>query len=624
MGAEASNLVPGDYQCDDQPVQSWPDYSLYNCQDAQQSPLSLFLAQDYTEDGSLDKLSLRLKQYRHPNILHFISSSRTKRSGCLVTERVSPLCLSNTNIEEESVCLGLLELCQALGFLHQAGLCHANISQGSVFVTAGGRWRLGGLEFSVPATPGGLAKDVQAFGLMVTELLANCQLEESKKFTEFAKTTLLLPDIRRIPSVEEILKNDYFSQTLPDIFKFLTNFPIQLSEARAEFFKSLSSRLASLPASVVGRELVPALLTRYMMLEPLAHHHLIPHLLTPAQPQSILPLPQYLSYVVPQLRLLLMVPDTTVRLTLLSHLPNIVTHLDQDTLTEFLPFLLQGMRDTDPAIVSSTLRCLADLVPILGPEVVVGANRTKIFSDRSPIKQRKVYCSPPPLQISPSKKVEEKLEKNSSVEDVGDAWDDWTEEEEEKEEKKEERNITEKTDDNEESFLNQMNTETLRGVDITSNVAKLLKNVEDLDIMKLDIKVSKTKSDKLEDIDFFADMTPQITRKVSSLDKFEAQLKSDSELQPSLIVSFIMFSVQQFKKFYSLRISSLWRLRMAATMKMMDGEKKSGEALRASYKVNCEKYLPDHYYHYCAMKTTHSDVGNWIRNKDHLLCVSFL
>ena len=79
---------------------------------------------------------------------------------------------------------------------------------------------------------------------------------------------------------------------------------------------------------------------------------------------------------------------------------------------------------------------------------------------------------------------------------------------------------------------------------LASNVAKLLKNVEDLDIMKLDIKVSKTKSDKLEDIDFFADMTPQITRKVSSLDKFEAKLKSDSELPPSLIVSFIMFSFQ--------------------------------------------------------------------------------
>ena len=141
------------------------------------------------------------------------------------------------------------------------------------------------------------------------------------------------------------------------------------------------------------------------------------------------------------------------------------------------------------------------------------------------------------------KRTEEKVEKDSrdSDEDVGDAWDDWNDEEAEVEE--EEEKITEKTDNSEESLLNQMNTETLRGVDITSNVAKLLKNVEDLDIMKLDIKVSKTKSDKLEDIDFFADMTPQITRKVSSLDKFEAQLKSDSELQPSLKVSFIMFSL---------------------------------------------------------------------------------
>ena len=540
MGAEASSLVAGDYQVDDQPVQSWGDYCLYNCQDSDQSPLSLFLAQDYTEDSGLYKLSLRLKQYRHPNILHFISSSRTRRTGCLVTERVSPLSLAITDTEEESLCLGLLELCQALSFLHGAGLCHGNISQASVFITPDGRWRLGGLEMTGPASPASRAKDVQALGLLVTELLVNCQLGESKKFTEFAKTTLLLPDIKRIPSVEDILNNEYFSQPLPDIFKFLTNFPIQLSEARTEFFPSLTSRLSGLAPSVVGRDLVPVMLTRYLMLEPLAHQHLIPHLLTPQSSQSILPLAEYLTYVVPQLRLLLMVPDTTVRLTLLSHLPAIVGHLDQATLTEFLPFLLQGMRDTDPAIVSSTLRCLADLVPILGPEVVVGANRTKIFSDRSPIKQRKVFCppapAPAPVQISPVKRLEEKLEKESSDEDVGDDWDDWNEEEDDK--------ITENADNNEESFLNQVNSETLRGVDITSNVAKLLKNVEDLDIMKLDIKVSKTKSAKLEDggdIDYFVDMTPQITRKVSSLDKFEAKLKSDSELQPSLIVSFIMF-----------------------------------------------------------------------------------
>lgn len=528
MGAEASNLGPGSYKCHDSPVSSWPDYCLYNCEDVIQSPLSLFTTSEFSAGCSLEKLSLRLKQYRHPNILHFISWSS---KGCLVTERVTPLTVAGASIEEESVCLGLLELCQAVSFLHQAGVSHGNICQGSVFITREGRWRLGGLESSEPVNPGAVAKDVQALGLMITELLVNCQLEESKKFIEYSKNNLLLPDIRRIPSVETILNNEFFTQPLPNIFKFLNNFPIQSAEAREEFFRSLSSRLSRLPPSVIGKELVPLMLTRYVMLDSKAHQYLIPRLLVPQSDQSLLPLPQYLTHVVPQLRLLLMVPDTTVRLTLLTHLPNIMNHLDQVTLTEFLPFLLQGMRDTDPAIVSSTLRCLADLVPILGPEVVVGSNRTKIFSDRSPTKERKIYEKTGPQ--APVNNIQEKMEKETSEGDGGDNWDDWEEGENEHEK-------IEKIENDDDSIHNQLNKldwggeESLRGVDITSNVAKLLKNVEELDIMKLDVKVSKLKSAKLEDgggdIDYFADMTPQITREVSSLDKFEAQLKSNTGL----------------------------------------------------------------------------------------------
>ena len=539
MGAEASNLLPGSYKCEDNPVISWPEYCLYNCQDDDQTPLSLFTSQHSTAGSSLESLSLRLKQYRHPNILHFISWSS---KGCLVTERVTPLSLAKTSLEEESFCLGLLELCQAVSFLHQAGVCHGNICQSSVFLTTDGRWRLGGLETSAAGEPGALAKDVQGLGLMITELLTNCQLEESKKFTEYSKNNLLLPDIRRIPSAEAILKNEYFTQPLPEIFKFLNNFPLHSAAARTDFFQSLSSRLARLPPSVIGKELVPVMLTRYVMLEPQAHQYLIPQLLVPQSDQSVLPLPQYLTHVVPQLRLLLMVPDTTVRLTLLSHLPNIVTHLDQNTLTEFLPFLLQGMRDTDPDIVSGTLRCLADLVPILGPEVVVGTNRTKIFSDRSPTKRRKTYenvkigkHTPP---ITAIKKVEEEIEVKSCNGDLGGDWDDWNDEEEEQGKIIENIENTESTESKQESIQNQLNKidwggeDSTRGVDITSNVAKLLKNVEELDIMKLDVKVSTKNSAKLKDgcgdIDYFADMTPQIIRKASSLDKFEAQLKSNS------------------------------------------------------------------------------------------------
>ena len=122
--------------------------------------------------------------------------------------------------------------------------------------------------------------------------------------------------------------------------------------------------------------------------------------------------------------------------------------------------------------------------------------------------------------------------------DLGGDWDDWNDEEEEQGKIIDNIENTGSTENNQESIQNQLNKidwgeeNSMRGVDITSNVAKLLKNVEELDIMKLDVKVSTKNSAKLKDgcgdIDYFADMTPQIIRKASSLDKFEAQLKSNS------------------------------------------------------------------------------------------------
>merc|ERR1712192_235384 len=60
----------------------------------------------------------------------------------------------------------------------------------------------------------------------------------------------------------------------------------------------------------------------------------------------------------------------------------------------------------------------------------------------------------------------------------------------------------------------------------TSNMGMMIKNVEDLDIMKLDVKVSKLKTDvKVEDVDFFADMKPDIPKAASALEQFEEKLK---------------------------------------------------------------------------------------------------
>jgi len=533
-------------------VHTFPDYSLYNdneSSDDDDRKMSLFITTKFKTGCCLEKFADKLKQFRHPCILHYISWNVQSSLGCLTTERVSPLTSSNTSVfnHEESLCLGLHDVCQAMDFLHKAGVCHGNVSQGSIFISTDGRWRLGGLETVSQATEGALAKDVQALGLMVTELLANVKLESSIKFRDYAKTCLLLPDVRRIPSADIILQNAYFQQPLIKIFQFLINFPIKTSEERHVFLKSVTCQLKSLPPEVVAQHLLPLLLSRYVMLDSssYAQDDLIPNLLVPQSTSvpdgldPILPLELYQAYLVPQLKILFLIPDTTIRLTLLRISPHFVKHIPKETLqNSLLPLILLGMRDTDPRIVSDTLRCIAEIVPILGPEIVVGSNRSKIFHDRSPNKTRKHLLDEPKKFVSSKpigkhETMNEPTKKEDEIED-NDEWDDWTEEHIED---CKDMNI-ENANEGQSKYFNEADlnmseqrehtdyfSDPRRSVDIASNVEKILKNVQDLDIMKLDVKVSKVKSTKNEDAtDYFADMMPNITKKSSALDEYEAKL----------------------------------------------------------------------------------------------------
>ena len=541
MGAQTSQISSMNSMNGTDPLCSYSDYHLYNndvhgddeedLSDGHQS-VSVFITSQYKLDCNLEKFSTKLKQYRHPCILHFVSWSVQSNVAVLETEKVSPLTKYDKVIEEESFVLGTMEICQALSFLHKAGVCHGNVSQSAVFITPSGRWRLGGLEMVSPSSEGGFAKDIQAFGLMITELLSNSQLEASKKFRDFAKNSLLLPDVRRLPSPDTILQDPYFQQPFVKMFQFLVTFPVHPPQEKQTFFKGAADQLKALSPSLVATQLAPLLLSRYVMLDANAQSYLIPNLLVPQSSSAppgldpILPLPLFQSHLVPQLKRLFMVPDTTIRLTLLSHWPHYVPHIPKEELEKtFLPYILMGMRDSDPDIVASTLNCLADMVPILGPEVVVGSSRTKIFHDRSPSKTNLVN---PSENIEEMKKVLVKKSWNEDKEDNNDDWDDWEDKDE----------LAEENIDQSLVIKDIVHFETARSTDIASNVEKLLKNVQDLDIMKLDVKVSKIKSEKLEDnneIDFFADMTPKISRKASALDDYEAQLMNNRENQSKVI-----------------------------------------------------------------------------------------
>ena len=165
---------------------------------------------------------------------------------------------------------------------------------------------------------------------------------------------------------------------------------------------------------------------------------------------------------------------------------------------------------------------------------MVGSSRYKIFSDSSPAKTRKCASEQQPSleSLNLTKHVwkppsPEKLEEHdaSYIKD-NDDWDDWSDDQDKKDDND---LVLDEMIQNVEGFSFK---DTRKSNDIASNVEQILRNVQDLDIMKLDVKVSKVKSAKNEDtndnVDYFADMTPEITRKSSALDDFEAKLHAEN------------------------------------------------------------------------------------------------
>jgi len=565
MGAESSSLLAS-VNIDSSPILTTQDWSLHHAQrrEGDEGQLSVFIDNEFRKGGRVELLAKNLAQHRHPAILRHIAWLPGSSKAHLFTEKASPLSVVRRQQTDQALCLGLQDLLQALQFLHDvAGCSHGALCLGSIFVTPHGRWRLAGVEslqrFKLEEQE--RAKDVQAAGLLVTQLLSESTDKEATTFREFARAQMLLPDVSRLPSLATVLAQPYFQQSYLTVVTFLRDLPLHTPTEREAFLLSLPDLLRQLPPSVVGLQLTPLLLGRFVLMDPIAREKLLPHLLCPKQLpgselpcgnlQPILPLEEFQEHVVPQLRTMFLVPDTQVRLTLLRHFPNYCRAVDRDTLVDdILPALLLGLKDTNSHLVAATLRALADLVPILGPEVVVGSNRTKIFSDGSPGKAKPeggqgggqvvgglglglVQHAPPtpPALFVPR-------------EDTSFDWhDNWEDDEEDEDRDKDtvKDDLVQKSgivDIDDDPGMEPTDTFAVRSSLLTSNVEKMIKNVGDLDIMKLDVKVSKLKTDKVEDVDFFADMKPDIPKAASALEQFEEKLKiNESPKKHSLLVS---------------------------------------------------------------------------------------
>lgn len=209
------------------------------------------------------------------------------------------------------------------------------------------------------------------------------------------------------------------------------------------------------------------------------------------------------------------VRDVSIRLILLSHLNSFVDAFDTDDLKGcILPELLVGVKDTDDGLVSTTLRALADLVPILGAAAVIGGKRGRLFTDGRPKKldrhpkkndnSRRTDDSTGTI-VSPALRLperpspdggEDKSEDNLIFTEEENNWSDWETQEVKNQE--------------EEGIFKEIPVPVK-----SSQVEKIAlpKKFIISDITELDIKHSKPSRVKdNEEIDFFAEMEPVIQK----------------------------------------------------------------------------------------------------------------
>lgn len=107
--------------------------------------------------ADLARAALRqLRSVRHPDVLRYVDSVDAPDGTLYIaTEAAVPLShlLASENPPPLPALLwGLFTLSRALGFLHSSGKLHGRLSPATVFVTAGGDWRLGGFDAACTAS----------------------------------------------------------------------------------------------------------------------------------------------------------------------------------------------------------------------------------------------------------------------------------------------------------------------------------------------------------------------------------------------------------------------------------------------------------------------------------------
>lgn len=387
---------------------------------------SVVTGQLWKNKSPLERATKNLMIYRHPSILRFVASWEKGSVSFLATERCKPLSMVLSTQNDIQICLGLRNvLCGLIFLVEKANVGHINVCMSSIYVAETGSWRLAGFEHLWPKKElttaflersqpyrykNAIDKDETkrdtvhgieqfGFGVLCEEILSkrsgsnSATIANIAEFRKFCVEHLRNAKAEMRPALSAILLHSYFSQDFVQIHSFLTELPLKSPHEKQTFFTGLVDRLRTFDEIIVATELIDMILSRIVVLDETAKHCVIPFILKPRTPDDSLTAPSplfsvetFTNYVAPKIQQLFLVRDIPIRLTLLEYFADFMHHFaSNEILSEnILPQLLLGIKDTNDQLVAATLRCLADLVPVLGSSIVIGRNRGRLFADGRP------------------------------------------------------------------------------------------------------------------------------------------------------------------------------------------------------------------------------------------------